>query len=228
MPLVTESYTSQRQRWPTSGRHILAQHDERSVVVYQAYAPRIGRFAAEHRFFGGDFKLTRMSWIKPNFLWMMYRCGWATKADQETVLAVRLRREAFESVLARAVHSKHVPEVYGTPEDWKAEMARSDVRLQWDPDHSPTGAPLERRAIQLGLQGETLRRYAKEWLLDIEDITPFVQEQREHLTKDRLDQLLIPRETVFWPADEATVKRLGLAMPPEGAQDGRARTPGSP
>jgi Domain of unknown function (DUF4291) len=195
MPLVTESYTSQRARWPTTGRHILAQHDERSVVVYQAYAPRIGRFAAKHR-------------------WMMYRCGWAKKEDQETVLAVWLRREAFESVLAQAVHSNHVPEVYGSKEAWQEQVARSDVRLQWDPDHSPTGAPLERRAIQLGLQGETLRRYAKEWILDIEDITPFVHEQREHLTKARLEQLVTPRETVFWPSDEGTVKRLGLAAPP--------------
>ncbi|MDY7226165.1 DUF4291 domain-containing protein [Hyalangium rubrum] len=214
MPLVTESYTSQRARWPAMGRHILSQHDAQSVVVYQAYAPRIGRFAAEHRFFGGDFKLTRMSWIKPNFLWMMYRCGWATKADQETVLAVWLKREAFESVLAQAVHSKHIPEVYGSAAEWQRQVARSDVRLQWDPDHGPTGAPLQRRAIQLGLQGETLRRYAKEWLLDLEDITPFVREQHEHVKNGRLDQLVMPRETVFWPTDEATVRRLGLDAPP--------------
>ncbi|PTL78440.1 DUF4291 domain-containing protein [Vitiosangium sp. GDMCC 1.1324] len=213
MPLITESYAAQHARWPATGRHILAQHDERSVVVYQAYAPRIGRFAAEHRFFGGDFKLTRMSWIKPNFLWMMYRCGWATKTDQETVLAVWLRREAFESVLAQAVHSKHVPEVYGSHEAWREQGARSDVRLQWDPDHSPTGAPQQRRAIQLGLQGETLRRYAKEWILDIEDITPFVREQREHIVNHRLGELITPRETVFQPGDEATVRRLGLDAP---------------
>jgi hypothetical protein len=213
MPLVTESYTSQRERWPAAGRHILAQHDAHSVVVYQAYAPRIGRFAAEHRFFGGDFKLTRMSWVKPNFLWMMYRCGWATKVDQETVLAVRLRRDAFEQVLAQAVHSKHVPEVYGSSEEWKRQVARSDVRLQWDPDHGPTGAPVQRRAIQLGLQGETLRRYSKEWILDIEDITAFVREQHAHVRERRMDQLVTPRETVFWPAEEATVRRLGLDRP---------------
>ncbi len=45
------------------------------------------------------------------------------------------------------------------------------MRLQWDPDHGPTGGSLERRAIQLGLQGEALRRYSKEWLVDIKDIT---------------------------------------------------------
>ncbi|MFY0569824.1 DUF4291 domain-containing protein [Archangium lansingense] len=214
MPLITEPYTAQRERWPGSGRHILAQHDERTVVVYQAYNPSIGRFAAEHRFFGGEFRLGRMSWIKTNFLWMMYRCGWASKPDQETVLAVWLRREAFESLLPQAVHSKHVPEVYGSQKQWQEQLARSDVRLQWDPDHSPSGGPLERRAIQLGLQGETLRLYSREWLVDIEDITPFVREQREHVREDRLDLLHTPRETVLWPAEEATAQRLGLTRPP--------------
>ena len=36
-------------------------------------------------------------------------------------------------------------------------------------------------AIQLGLRGETLRRYAREWIAGIEDVTPFVHEQREQL-----------------------------------------------
>ncbi len=213
MPLITESYLSQRARWPTAGRHILCQHDAGSVVVYQAYAPSIGGFAARHGFFGGDFKLTRMSWIKPNFLWMMYRCGWATKVNQETVLAVWLRRDAFESVLAQAVHSTYIPEVYGSREAWQQQVARSDVRLQWDPDHAPSGAPEKRRAIQLGLQGEVLRRYAKEWILAIEDITPFVRDQHRYSVQRQIDQLLTPYETVFSPADEATVRRLGLDAP---------------
>ncbi len=75
MTIRTESYLAQASRWPSEGRHILAQYDDESIVVYQAYRDSIGRFAAEHGYFGGDFKLSRMSWIKPNFLWMMYRCG---------------------------------------------------------------------------------------------------------------------------------------------------------
>jgi len=213
MSLLTEPYSTQCARWPTSGRHILAQHDARTVVVYQAYNPRIGRFAAEHRFFGGDFRLGRMSWIKTNFLWMMYRCGWASKPDQETVLAVWLHRDAFESLLPLTVHSKHVPEIYGAQAEWAKQLAHSEVRLQWDPDHSPRGGPLERRALQLGLRGETLRRYSREWIVDLEDITPFVRQQREHVRDGRLDLLLTPSETVLWPADESTALRLGLARP---------------
>jgi Domain of unknown function (DUF4291) len=49
----------------------LAQYDNDSIVVYQAYSPAIGHFAAKHGYFGGDFKLSRMTWIKPNFLWIV-------------------------------------------------------------------------------------------------------------------------------------------------------------
>ncbi|MFO0977221.1 MAG: DUF4291 family protein [Planctomycetaceae bacterium] len=86
MSLITEEWTRQQQHWPESGRVIMAQSDSHSVVVYQAYRPSIGLFAAEHGYFGGDFSLSRMTWIKPNFLWMMYRSGWGTKPDQEVEL----------------------------------------------------------------------------------------------------------------------------------------------
>jgi hypothetical protein len=80
-----------------------------------------------------------MSWIKPNFLWMMYRSGWGTKPDQEVTLAVRLKREAFDFILAQAVRSTFVPEVYSIHQAWKERLALSQVRLQWDPDHDPSG-----------------------------------------------------------------------------------------
>ena len=68
MALITERYLDQKARWPQSGRHILAQFNEESVIVYQAYRPAIGHFAAQHGCFGGQFSLNRMSWIKPNFV----------------------------------------------------------------------------------------------------------------------------------------------------------------
>src|SRR5215813_11712221 len=114
MNLITEPYLKQKDRWPKTGRHILAQFDENSVVVYQAYRPSIGYFAAHNGYFGGEFSLGRMSWIKPNFLWMMFRSGWGTKPGQEVTLAVRLKRSAFDEILSQAVHSTFVPEVYST------------------------------------------------------------------------------------------------------------------
>ena len=98
MNLRTQPYLEQLKRWPVSGRHILAQFDSNTVVVYQAYRPAIGLFAAQHQRFGGEFSLNRMSWIKANFLWMMYRSGWGTKEGQAITLAVRLRRAAFDEI----------------------------------------------------------------------------------------------------------------------------------
>ncbi|WP_287521521.1 DUF4291 family protein [Okeania sp. SIO2C2] len=96
MQLATENYLIQVSNWPEKGKHILAQFDENSIVVYQAYRPEIASFAASKGYFGGEFSLSRMSWIKPNFLWMMYRSGWGTKTGQEVILAVTIKRTAFE------------------------------------------------------------------------------------------------------------------------------------
>jgi hypothetical protein len=211
MNLRSEKYLAQRERWPKSGRHVLAQYDHQSVIVYQAYRPAIGQFAATHGYFGGEFSFHRMSWIKPNFLWMMYRSGWGAKEGQEVVLAVRLRRAAFDEILAQAVHSSYLPELYGSRDEWQERVGRSDVRLQWDPDHAPSGAKEERRAVQLGLRGEVLRRYAREWIVDIEDVSGFVAEQR---SQRRLTaELLTPREDVYPIADPRTRERLGVASP---------------
>jgi hypothetical protein len=214
MNLPTESYLNQAARWPQDGRHILAQYDAESVVVYQAYRPAIGHFAAQHGHFGGShFSFERMSWIKPNFLWMMYRCGWAAKEGQEVVLAVRLQRAGFDAILAEAVHSSYVAAVYGDAATWQAAVNRSNVHLQWDPDHNPAGAKLERRAIQLGLRGPALARYAREWVLDIEDISAFVREQAPH-AHPPYTHLRTPHEEVYPVADPIVAARLGVDPTP--------------
>jgi hypothetical protein len=199
MKLELEPYLEQNARWPAEGRHLLAQFDDESMVVYQTYSPDIGRFAAAHGYFGGEFSYSRMSWIKPNFLWMMYRSGWGTSPSQTVTLAVRLRRSFFESVLAQAVPSSFDPGLYVDKTTWKRAVARSDVRLQWDPDHGPTGRPLRRRAIQLGLRGPVLEEYGRQAILEIEDISDFVAAQREVVRSGSLERLLTPRETVYTP-----------------------------
>lgn len=210
--LTTEPYLAQRARWPPAGRRILAQFDAERVVLYQAYRPAIGRFAAAHGHFGGEFSLSRMSWVKPGFLWMMFRSGWGTKPDQEVTLAVSLRRAAFDEILRAAVASSFDPALHASEAAWREAIAGSEVRRQWDPDHDPRGAPLERRAIQLGLRAGFLRRYAREWLLGVEDISDFVGEQRAHAAAEGgWARLVTPREEVYPVADPEVARRLGLA-----------------
>jgi hypothetical protein len=205
MPLLLEPHRAQRSVWPATGRHILAQFDDDSIVVYQAYKPSIGHYAAAHGRFGGEFSFSRMTWLKPNFLWMMYRSGWGTKSDQEVTLAIRVRRSGFEALLEGAVFSSHQPEVYASENAWKAAVASSSVRLQWDPDHDPAGVPQERRAIQLGIRGDVLRKFNEEWILAIEDVSALVAAQRDRPR----EELETPRERVY-PVPEPLRQRLGM------------------
>lgn len=212
MNLITEPYLDQVARWPKEGKHILAQFDDTSVVVYQAYCPTIGHFATKNGYFGGEFSLHRMSWIKPNFLWMMYRSGWGTKEGQETILAVWLKRSAFDILLEQAVHSTYMTGVYSSEAAWRDALALSEIRLQWDPDHDPSGAKVKRRAIQLGLRGGVLTRYAYEWIIDLEDITKFVRQQHFYAQSHAYDQLVIPKETVYAVTNDNIIRKLGLTV----------------
>ncbi|MDX2088654.1 MAG: DUF4291 domain-containing protein [Kofleriaceae bacterium] len=210
MKLLVSPYLAQAAQWPARGRHILAQFDAETVVVYQAYRPSIGQFAAANNYFGGaDFSFARMSWIKPNFLWMMYRCGWAAKEGQEVVLAITLARTAFDQILAAAVPSSYDERRYADRAAWAEAVKTSDVRLQWDPDHDPHGRPVERRAIQLGLRGSVLENYARPWIRGIEDITPFVRDQHARLQRGGPSELVTPSEHVY-PCEAATAAALGL------------------
>ena len=187
----------------------MAQADERSVVVYQAFRPEIAEEAVTLGRFGPTFSRSRMSWVKPNFLWMMYRSGWATKEGQERILAVRLTTSFFERVLRAAVPSSF-PHDGSTREEWAAALQRSEVRLQWDPDHDPSGRPLERRAIQLGLRGRMLEEYASDAILELSDVTPFVTEQRANATAP-YGSLLTPAERAYTPAAPRAATAVGLS-----------------
>jgi len=191
--LELESYLAQQAQWPAAGRHILAQFDDESVVVYQAHALDIGLYAAKHGRFGPGFSFTRMSWIKPNFLWMMFRSGWGTKEGQEVTLAIRMQRAAFDAIILAGIPTSYDPKRFASEAEWRSAGASASVRLQWDPDHDPAGAPLERRAIQLGIRGKTLNQFATQWIDSIEDISALVAAQRNR----PLSELLVPRERVY-------------------------------
>lgn len=209
MNLQVERYIDQKKRWPIAGRHILASFDEETIVVYQAYSPAIGCYAAQHGLFGGDFRYGRMSWIKPNFLWMMYRSNWGRSSGQEVVLAVRLRRTFFDSILEQAVPSSFDSAMYATQADWQVAVEQSEVRLQWDPDHLPNGDKEERRAIQLGLRGAMLEAYGKKEAVEIVDMSEFVASQYEHVSHGRINELVTPLERPYLPSEHVAL-RIGL------------------
>lgn len=140
----------------------------------------------------------------------MYRCGWASKQGQDVVLAIRIQRSAFDSILSRAIDSSYKPDLYDSRDDWKQRVSNSDVRLQWDPDHAPNGDKMERRAVQLGLRGDTLRQYARDWIVNITDVSEFVRNQRDNSDNSRYDQLQMPRERVYPVKCNETAQKLRL------------------
>jgi len=213
--IPTRSYADQAVSWPATGQHILAHYDESSIVVYQAYRPSIGSYAIEHQQLGGpDFSFSRMSWIKPNFLWMMYRSGWGTKEGQEITLGLRISLDFFETLLEQAVPSTYDGSTFASEAQWKNALAASTVRLQWDPDHAPSGISLKRRAIQLGLRGAALAALAGEELIEVIDLTALVEAQRLHAIGEDLNQLLSPTERVYVPRSLEARQRAHVTAVP--------------
>lgn len=157
---------------PIGIREVRAAFTERTITVYQAYSSAIADAALRAGTFVAPFKRDRMTWIKPSFRWMMYRSGWATKPGQERILAVEITREGFEWALTHSAVSQHDLRGDLRLADWRAEMRRSPVRVQWDPERSVTLAPLDHRAIQIGLSGDAVARYLDDWIVEIVDVTP--------------------------------------------------------
>lgn len=178
---------------------IRADHDARTIIVYQAFRPEIVDAAVAAQRFVPPFSLGRMTWIKPSFLWMMERSGWATKAGQERVVAVRITRAGWEEALAAARLSSQ-------------DTSEAAVVVQWDPERNVRGTKLQHRAIQVGLGRQIVKRYVDEWTTEIRDVTPLVaklRRLREDGEWDRVTKLLPPERPYLVPP----ALRRGLGMP---------------
>ena len=107
-------------------RQIRAVFDDQTIRVYQAYSDAIADSAlAAGSFVSPPFKMERMTWIKPSFLWMMYRSGWGTKPGQTRVLAVDITREGFEWALDHACLSHYEPGTYESQESLGGSQGKS-------------------------------------------------------------------------------------------------------
>lgn len=186
-------------------RQIRAAYTADTVTVYQAYASTIGVPAARDGRFPPAWKRDRMTWVKPSFLWMMYRCGWGRKHDQETVLAVEVTRAGFEWALRDACLSHYDPAVHTDRDDWKRQLEASSTRVQWDPERDLHRRPLAHRSLQLGLSGVAARRYADEWIVAIRDVTVLAHEIHALVRESDLESArhLLPEERPYPVPPEA-------------------------
>lgn len=184
---------------PIPELQLRALADARTVTVYQAYGHAIADAALAAQRFVAPFSFERMTWVKPSFLWMMERCGWATKANQERVLAVRLHRRHFDALVAMAVPTHFDPRWDATHEAWRARLATARAHVQWDPERNARGAKLNHRTIQLGIGRALVKAFATEWLAGLADVTPLVTKLRG-LRRDgewELVERLLPVERAY-------------------------------
>lgn len=189
---------------------IRAQYTDSTITVYQAYAPGIGLPAAREGRFPEAWQRDRMTWIKPSFLWMMYRCGWGTKEGQETVLAVEITRQGFAWALAHACLSHYVQDLHADRAEWKRQLKGAPARVQWDPERDLRLQPLAHRSLQLGLSGEAAHLYADEWIVSIKDVTPLARTIHAHVRDGSLKTAreLLPPERPY-PTAEGLLAHLG-------------------
>ena len=183
-------------------KKIIACYDENTIRVYQAYNHGIANEVEKLGRFGSRFSMNRMTWIKPSFLWMMYRCGWATKENQERVLAIDISIESFREILGNVVLSSFDEKVYKTYENWKTQLDKSKVRCQWDPDKDLYMNPMTQRAIQIGMKDEIVEKYVNEWIKSITDITEYVHQTKKLIDTDMIDKIVLPDEKVFELTEE--------------------------
>ena len=116
-------------RWRSSARcperQVRVLFSARTVTAYQAYRPEIADRALATGTFVPPFRLGRMTWIKPSFLWMMYRSGWAAKPGQELVLAERINRHVSSGDLAAARAEMPAERVYPLPRSIRTRIGAS-------------------------------------------------------------------------------------------------------
>ena len=152
-------------------KQIRAVYDDTTIRVYQAYNDQIADAALAKQTFTAPFRVGRMTWIKPSFLWMMYRAGYGHKDEgQKRILAIDITHSGFAWALEHSCGSHIPPDM--TRSDWNELKARTAVRIQWDPERDLHHNPLAHRSIQIGLKGEAVEKYINEWIVNIEDITP--------------------------------------------------------
>lgn len=180
-------------------QQIRAVYDERAIRVYQAYNDEIADAAlARGVFVSPPFKTGRMTWIKPSFLWMMYRSGWGYKDEgQRRILAIDISREGFEWALEHSCPSR--PDASLSREEWTRLKNNSPVRIQWDPERNLRLEPLPYRSLQIGLSRTAVDLYVNEWIQKITDITELAHTIHDLLASNELvqAQALLPQEKAY-------------------------------
>ncbi len=175
-------------------------YNDTTIRVYQAYGDAIADAALENgTFVAPSFQFARMTWIKPSFLWMMYRSGWGMKeSGQSRILAIDISREGFNWALEHSFLS-HQSRKFVNREEWLKNKNKTPVRIQWDPERNLNLQPLEYRSIQIGLSKLAVDLYVNEWIQSITEITMLARQIYCLIENSKIKEAekLLPKEEEY-------------------------------
>ncbi|WP_433005932.1 DUF4291 domain-containing protein [Kribbella sp. CA-294648] len=215
----------------TPYRQIRALYDDDTIAVYQAYPPEIAEPALRAGTFVKPFGMSRMTWIKPSFLWMAYRSGWATKPGQTRVLRIRVTHEGFEWALSHSCLSHYDRKHHASAAAWRTQLHQSPVRIQWDPEQTIHLQPQPTiRSIQIGLSAEAVPLYVNDWITSLEDITEEMHAIHTLTRTSPADAAVqTPRRTslpaLSWPSQTNSRNPVRLAAAPKQPRSQSRRRP---
>lgn len=190
-------------------KEVFASYNKKYIRIYQAYNPVIASETVKLQHFGDNFSTDRMTWIKPSFLWLMYRSNWGTKKNQECILAIDVHRGFFDRMLEKAILTSPDSRIFDGNE-WEKRFKNTDVYCQWDSDRSLDGNPLNRSAIQIGIKGDALRDFLDNGIYKIEDLTPTVRKWNDRRKKRQLSITELPSEKLYPVNDKKIRNRLAM------------------
>ncbi|KAI3317940.1 ATP-dependent RNA helicase DHX8 [Xylariaceae sp. AK1471] len=202
---------------------VRACYDEETITVYQAYNSEIAAAAVHQQKLHASpqFRLSRMTWIKPSWCWMMYRAGYSYKdKNQERILALKMKHEHFIALLQNAIlatgSNKSIPsDDHGISDKPTREMPAA-VKVQWDPERTPRLERLGYRSIQIGIPSSLAATWVDEWIAGIEDVTEKARALERELRgnqevtdEELLRRGLVPLEREF-PVPLEVQQALGM------------------
>lgn len=192
-------------------QEIRASFDKGTITVYQAYSKNIALSAIKNNRFEKPFSFNRMTWIKPSYLWLMERSNWGTKSNQEFILGIKIKREAWEKALILGVLTHPDKQIYKNGFEWENKFKSAKVHIQWDPERTIRGGKLQERSIQVGISRFLIEEFNNEWITEINDLTPLTNKIHQLKKKGKYKEAkrLLPKEKVYSLPLEIE-KRIGI------------------
>lgn len=118
-----------------------------------------------------DYSSLKANSIQLSFLSIMHHYSLREKENEESVLAVWLKKEDLEEILQK-------------------------VKPKWNPDYDYFGREIERQTIHLDLTEEDFEKLVKEKIEFVLDTSDFIKEQKRYIDQNKMERLMIPKERI--------------------------------